>query len=142
MSRSRWISGCVTFRLWPKAEAQFAMAVVDPSKKEWRQNWYFIRTNSISPHLSVPSAPAERLAHSWRLNSQEAMLTPAILHLTELQNAGLSEPMIVGDFIQRGIAPLKHRNRPLWELNQVCGSVPWKKFHMTTVHQTICMSFL
>ena len=50
--------------------------------------------------------------------------------------------MIVGDFIRRGIAPLKHRNRPLWELNQVCGSVPWKKYHMTVVHQTICMSFL
>ena len=85
--------------------------------------WYFIRTNSTSPHLSVPLSPAERLAHSWRLSSQEDALTLAILRLTELQDMGLSGPMIIGDFLWRAIAPLRHRNRPLWELNQVGGSV-------------------
>ena len=50
--------------------------------------------------------------------------------------------MIVGDFVRRGIAPLKHRHRPLWELNQVCGSVPRRKYHMPVVHLTTCMSFL
>ena len=84
------------------------MVVVDCSKKEWRWNWYFIRTNNISPHLSVPSTPAKRLAHSRRLSSQEAVLTPAILHLAELLGMGLSGPMIIGDFIRRGIAPLRH----------------------------------
>ena len=50
--------------------------------------------------------------------------------------------MIVGDFVRRGIAPLKHRHRPLWELNQVCGSVPRRKYHMTMAHLTTCMTFL
>ena len=49
--------------------------------------------------------------------------------------------MIMGDFIQRGIAPVQHRQRPLWELNQVCGSVPRKKYHMTVAHLTTCMTF-
>ena len=76
MGTSRWVSGCVSFRLRLEAEAQFLTVVVDRSEKDWRRNWYFIRTNSISPHLSVPSAPAKRLAHSRKLSSQEAALTP------------------------------------------------------------------
>ena len=90
----------------------------------------------------MPSAPAERLAYSCWLSQQEAALAPAIHRLTELRRQGLTGPMIVGDFVRRGIAPLKHRHRPLWELNQVCGSVPRRKYHMTMVHLTTCMTFL
>ena len=61
--RSRWVSGCITFRLWPEVEAQFPEVVVDRSK-EWRRNWYIIQANSISPHLCEPSGLAERLAYS------------------------------------------------------------------------------
>ena len=115
--RSRWVSGCVTFKLRPEAEGQFPEVATARSKKEWRRNWYIIRANSISPHLLVPSVPAERLAYSRRLSPHEAELAPAVLHLAELRGKGLTGPMIVGDFIRRGIAPLQHRHHPLWELN-------------------------
>ena len=42
MGRSRWVSGCVVFKLRPEAEAQFPEVATDRSEKEWRQNWYII----------------------------------------------------------------------------------------------------
>ena len=100
MGRSKWISGCVSIVLRPEAESQFPVVVLDHSSREWRRNWYFIRTSSVSPHLAMPSAPAERLAHSQKLRSQETVLAPAILRLAELHDMGLSGPMIIGDFVR------------------------------------------
>ena len=38
MGRSRWVSGCITFKLRPEAEAQFPEVATDRNNKEWRQN--------------------------------------------------------------------------------------------------------
>ena len=54
MGRSRWVSGCVTFKLWPEVEAQFPEVAVDRSNKEWRRNWYIIRANNISRICMCP----------------------------------------------------------------------------------------
>ena len=89
-------SSDLTFKLRPEAETQFPEVATDRRKKEWRRNWYIIRAHSISPHLLVPSVPAERLAYSYWLSPQEAALAPAVLRLTELRRQGLTGPMIVG----------------------------------------------
>ena len=95
MGRSRWISGCVSFKLRPEEENQFSTVVVDRSAREWRRNWYSMRTSSVSPHLFVPSAPAERIAHSQRLSSQEVVLTPAILRPSAMSTTLRVPPLLI-----------------------------------------------
>ena len=68
--------------------------------REWRRNWYFILVDSLSPHLLVPSAPAESLANSRDVSSQDEALLPVIRRLTELRESQLTCTMITGDYVR------------------------------------------
>ena len=96
---------------------------------EWRYNWYFISEENLSPHLLHPSSPAERLANSKEVSSQDPALLPVIERMTELHNRKLTCTTITGNFIRHGIAPFQHRPQPLWEIRQKMGILlPWKKW--------------
>ena len=101
---------------------QYPETKIHPNWKEWRQNWYFIQAGSLSPHLLVPTAPAESLANSRDLSSQDEALLPIIRRFTELRNSQVTCAMITRDFVRRGIAPLQRRSQPLWETCQEIGS--------------------
>ena len=77
--------------------------------EEWRHNWYFVLADNPSIHLLVTTAPAENLANSKDMSSQDESLLPAIERLIELRDSKVTCAMITGDFIRRGIAPLQRR---------------------------------
>ena len=70
----------------------------------------------------MPTAPAESLANSRDINSQDEALLPIIRRFTELRDSQVTCAMITGDFVRRGIAPLQCRSQPLWETRQEIGS--------------------
>ena len=79
----------------------------------------------------MPTAPVESLANSKDVSSQDEALLPAIERMTELRDNKVTCAMITGDFIRRGIAPLKRRPQPLWEARLKMGTlVPSKPLGM------------
>ena len=78
MGKSKWIAVGVSFRLRRSAAHQYPELKLRSCWDEWRHDWYFISEENSSPHLLLPSSPAERLANSKETSSQELALLPAI----------------------------------------------------------------
>ena len=87
MGRSRWISSGVSLCLKKENARQYPKTKIQPNWREWRKNWYFIQADSLSPHLLVPSAPAESLDNSRDVSSQEEALLLIIRRFMELRNS-------------------------------------------------------
>ena len=64
LGKSKWIAGGVSFRLRRSAVHQYLELKLSSCWDEWRYNWYFISEENPSPHLLLPSFPAECLANS------------------------------------------------------------------------------
>ena len=111
-------AGGVSFCLQQENARQYSETKIHPSWEEWRQNWYFAKAGSLSPHLLVPTAPAESLANSRDISSQDEALLPIIRRFMELRDSQVTGAMIIGDFVRRGIAPPQRRPQPLWETCQ------------------------
>ena len=76
---------------------QYPETKIQPNWREWRQNCYFIFADNLSPILLVPSTPAERLANSRDVRSQDEALLPVIRWLTELRDSQVTSTMITDE---------------------------------------------
>ena len=85
--RSRWIAGGVSFCLKQENASQYPRTKIHPSWKDWRRNWYLAQAGSISPHLLVPTAPAESLANSRDVSAQDEALLPIVRKFEELRDS-------------------------------------------------------
>ena len=126
---SKWIAGGVTFHLRRSVAHQYPELKLKSCWGEWRHNWYLISEENLSPHLLLPLSPAEHLANSKEVSSQDPTHLPIIERITKLRQKKLMCTAIASDFIWRGIAPLQRRPQPLWEIRQKMGLLlPWKKW--------------
>ena len=100
LGKSKWIAGGGSFRRSRSAAHQYLELKLCSCWDEWSHNWYFISEENSSPHLLLPSSPAERLANSKEISSQELALLPAIEQLAELHDRKLTYIVITGDFIR------------------------------------------
>ena len=112
----------MSFSLKQENSSQYPSTKIHPNWADWRRNWYFVQAGSTSPHLLVPTAPAESLANSKDPNAQDEALLPIVKKFEKLRNSQVTGAMIVGDFMRRRIAPLQRRPRSLWETRQETGS--------------------
>ena len=80
LGKSKWIVGGVTFCLRRSAAHQYPELKLKSRWGEWRHNWYLVSEESLSPHLLLPTSPAE-YRNCWRLrpagNRPTAAQTPA-----------------------------------------------------------------
>ena len=95
----------MSFCLKRENARQYPETKIHPDWKEWRRNWYFAQEGSLSPHLLVPTAPAESLANSRDISSQDEALLPIIKMFAELRDSQVSGAKIAGDFVRRGNRP-------------------------------------
>ena len=86
------------------------------------------------PPSSGANCPAESLANSRDVSSQDEALLPAIRRLAELRDSKVTCAMTTGDFIRRGIAPLQRRPQPLWEVRQEMGTRVSSKLQIGRAH--------
>ena len=82
--RSRWIAGGVSFCLKQENARQYPDTKIHPNWQDWRWNWYLVQAGSTSPHLLVPTAPAESLANSKDVSAQDEALLPIVRKFWEL----------------------------------------------------------
>jgi hypothetical protein len=83
------LSGSVTFCLRDRLSKHYIL--VDKKKhEEWKHRWCFVRFPESDDSLAEPSSPVNRKASWSNLGERDEEFAPALAHIWELRELGLS----------------------------------------------------
>ena len=87
--------------------------------EEWHRDWV-IATAETNERLALPTEGPATDRASWRAKpSLQPEFDSVLGKIRSLAESGLTSWHVLGDFLQRRIAPLKQRPRPAWSFTSL-----------------------